>query len=480
MLDADGVIVFCNQSLLDAIGAAAIDLVGRRSTYRGFSPPSATASSAPAPLIGVEAAAAGLCPPPQAMAGQSLTATVSWTDDDGRLHRRLAQFVPLIECAAAEQAADAGQGATAGLTSSEQVLAVIALVDTSDLPESDSPLPQVPEGSQLSETVRLHDRLREFLHAAATRHGIERLIGDGDAMRLARRRIELASASRAGVLIVGPPGSGRRHVAETIHYASNGSLIPVDCSVLGADLIRSTVAALSAGSLSENSRQSTLLLNEADRLPKEVQAELAAVFSRKTFYPRLIATARRPLAHLVRKGRFREDLAALLSTIVIELPPLARRRGDLPLLAQMFVERENAAGGKQIGGFSPEALACLDGYDWPGNVDELALIVAESHANAASTLIAPGDLPKRLHQAAQAAAHPRRAPETIVLDDFLAEIERELIQRAIAQAKGNKAKAARMLGLSRPRLYRRLIQLGMERAGEAEEIIFEEEPDEEK
>jgi DNA-binding NtrC family response regulator len=157
-------------------------------------------------------------------------------------------------------------------------------------------------------------------------------------------------------------------------------------------------------------------------------------------------------------------LAAALSTIVIELPPLAGRRGDILLLAQALVEENNAQGGKQVGGLSAEALDRLDAYAWPGNLDELARAMAEAHQRAGGPEIAVADLPERLHLAASAAAHPRRKEETIVLDEFLGRMERELIRRALARAKGNKAKAARLLGLTRPRLYRRMVQLGL--AGE--------------
>ena len=92
-----------------------------------------------------------------------------------------------------------------------------------------------------------------------------------------------------------------------------------------------------------------------------------------------MATAAEPLLDLARRGNFHAELAALLSTITIELPPLARRRDDLPLLAQLFLEERNAAGSRQIGGFSPAALDRLDAYAWPGNLDELSEVVAEAH-----------------------------------------------------------------------------------------------------
>ena len=126
-----------------------------------------------------------------------------------------------------------------------------------------------------------------------------------------------------------------------------------------------------------------------------------------------MATAAEPLAELARRGKFRDDLAAALSTIVIELPPLAQRRDDLPLLAQLFLEELNAAGPRQIGGFTPAALDRLDAYAWPGNLDELAEVVAEAHRRAAGPEIDVADLPERLHlggPSGRPSAPPPRKP----------------------------------------------------------------------
>ena len=156
----------------------------------------------------------------------------------------------------------------------------------------------------------------------------------------------------------------------------------------------------------------------------------------------------------------------MLSTITIELPPLAKRREDLPLLTQALLEQLNARGERQIGGFSSEAIDRICAYAWPGNVAELAQVVSECHARAARHADWCEELPERLRLAAEAAARPRRKEEPIQLDEFVAHIERELIRRALARAKGNKAKAARLLGLNRPRLYRRMVQLGLAEEGE--------------
>jgi len=198
------------------------------------------------------------------------------------------------------------------------------------------------------------------------------------------------------------------------------------------------------------------------RLAHRGTAELARLVATQGFSFRVIGTARRSLMELARQGEYREDLAAALCTLLIELPPLAERRSDVPLLAQMFVEQTNARTDRQVAGLTAEALDYLAAYPWPGNVDELAQVIREAHGRAEGAEITARDLPPKLHLALSAAAHPRRPDETIVLDEFLARIERELVVRALARAKGNKTKAAKLLGMTRPRLYRRLVQLGLE------------------
>jgi len=434
VLDDDQTLVFCNKACLEWVGRTADQLHGWRCAYH--SSPEAT---------GPGAVAAGLCPPPEVLAGRETSGTIACVDAAGRLRRRRARFVPL-------------GGSPA------DTIGLIVLVDTEDLPDAGEEIGGPP--TDQTEAAWLHDQIRAFRHQAAERVRVDRLVGETPATRRARAQVVLATQNRASVLVVGPTGSGHQHVAEAIHYRARsttpGSLIPLACPVLGADLIRSTVAALASRRPPPGEVGGTLLLNEADQLPPEVQAEMAKAFSAKSFPMRLIATARRSLDDLARGGKYRADLASVLSTIVIELPPLAERRGDLPLLAQLFLEEANARGTKQLAGFSPKALDRLDGYAWPGSLDELARVVTEAHQHAGTARIEVGDLPERIHLAAYAAAHPRRPEETIVLDEFLGRIERELIQRAVAQAKGNKTKAAKLLGMTRPRLYRRLVQLGLE------------------
>ena len=471
VLDDELTLIFLNRAAQEwlEIGES---LVGRRCAYHT----SPTAE-------GLDAAAAGLCPPPQVLAGKNVVATVSRVAEGGGLIERRASFLPI--------------GVEA-----EGLLGVLAILDTADQPPVSPGSLAVPEVAEAGAEA-LHAYVRRFRQEAAARYRADRLIGQGPAMRLARRQVELAVASRSSVLLVGPPGSGRQHLSAAIHYGANppsgdalgattnlrsvpglsssagdtvgqanrgthhsrsiGTLVPLDCSLLGPDLLEEVAAAVTRGSPSnEPGALGTLLLHRVDEVSAEMQVDLARFFVHRTPAWRLMATAAEPLTELTRRGKFRGDLAAALSTIVIELPSLMRRRDDLPLLAQLFLEDMNAAGRRQIGGFTPAALDLIDSYGWPGNLDELALAVAEAHGHATGREIDVHDLPERLHLAGQAAATPRRIEETIVLDEYLGRVERELIRRALTRAKDNKAQAARLLGMTRPKLYRRMVQLGLE------------------
>ena len=141
------------------------------------------------------------------------------------------------------------------------------------------------------------------------------------------------------------------------------------------------------------------------------------------------------------------------------------RLEDLPLVAQSFLESSNRDHPKQVGGIHDEALDCLCLYSWPGDLRELREVMHLAHESCRGRLITFTDLPPVIHHAGKTAALSQQAQEKIVLDEFLAAIERELILRALKQADGNKAEAARLLGMTRARLYRRLVQLDLEADG---------------
>jgi DNA-binding NtrC family response regulator len=160
-----------------------------------------------------------------------------------------------------------------------------------------------------------------------------------------------------------------------------------------------------------------------------------------------------------------------VSTITIELPRLSDRLQDLPVLAQYFLEACNHGSGKQVGSIRPDALDLLALYSWPGELNQLREAIAAAHRAATTDQLSAADLPAIVQHASGAAKRSRREPERIVLDELLATIEKEAIVRALAQTGGNKSEAALLLGMTRPRLYRRLVQLGLAREeGDASQL----------
>jgi DNA-binding NtrC family response regulator len=428
-------IVYCNPACAAWIGAKAAALVDQRCAYHS-----------PSETDGLAALVAGLCPPPKVFCGQPQDALVSCQRPPGGQVFRRGHFWPLA----------AGHDESAP---------VIAVLDAVDCP----PPAETSEGTATAMTSDddLHAKVRRFRQSVAGRYRAEGLIGVCPTIVRARAQLELAAGSRVNVLISGPAGAGKTHVARTIHYSGSdpGGLVPLDCAVLESELLRAQLRALRRKGGVSKTAASTLHLVSVDMMPAEVQVELADMLRADTLPMRICATSPRLLTALADEGHFSRSLACALSTIVIELPPLCQRSDDVPLLAQLFLEEANAASVKQVGGFSPEALDALAAYAWPGNVDELASLMREAHERATGAEVNVKDLPKRIHLAADAAARPPRVDEPIVLEQFLARVERELIIRALRRAKGNKSWAARLLGLTRPRLYRRLVQLGLEPPG---------------
>jgi len=330
----------------------------------------------------------------------------------------------------------------------------------------------------------LHALLLKLRSDFGSRFHTSRIIGESEAIGRVLEQVRVAAEARARVLIVGPVGSGREHVARTIHYAQNspsiGPLVPIDCSLVDAELMQSSLTSLLRRQYElPTDRPPAALLLDVDRLRLDAQQELAGFLHLPKVELHTLATARVSLQRLATKGKFRRDLAYELSTLTIALPPLATRRADIPLLAQHFLEEANAAGGVQKSGFHPAAMELLAGLPWTGNVDELARAVREACEKSAGLRILLSDLPDWVHVAKDAVSRPERDEQLIQLDQFLAEIEKELLARALRRARGNKSKAAQLLGLTRQRLLRRLAQLGLIGPAEAEEpVVFEPLPDE--
>ncbi len=315
------------------------------------------------------------------------------------------------------------------------------------------------------------------------------LVGNHPKMRELFKLIGKVSPSDATVLVTGESGTGKELVAQAIHRHSlrgAGPLVSVNCAAIPEGLLESELFGHERGAFTgavqakpgrlESAAGGTLFLDEIGELPLSLQGKLLRVLqervldrlggqgSRRVDF-RLIAATNQPLRQRVAEGRFREDLYYRLHVVAIEVPPLRERRSDIPDLAEHFLEQQRQAGAVKPMGFSQQAMHALLLHDYPGNVRELAHLVQRAAVVAQGPLITLDDLPALTGQDEHAGAGPRlRELLELPLDEAVQALERMLIKRALAQTEGNKAEAARLLGIHRTALYTKLKQLGMEEA----------------
>lgn len=429
-LDRDLRLAWVNSAWEQLTGMPAASVVGL--TCLAHAP---TRAGDPADL------AAGFHPPPEALAGVPVaTPGLILRPDGERLYRRI-EFWPFSD----------EQGELIGLLGAVR-------------PEGATPT--VAD----SQEGRLHAELLEMRRRLFERHGMDALIGSGPAHRRLIEQVRLAAGSCSPVLLVGERGTGKRHVARTIHQQSDDRRRPFvsfDCEALPAEVLERELFGgdreLPGGgerrprlSLGEGS---TLLIDEVLSLPRDLQLRLVQALDTRV---RLMATTAREPEESVRDEQLRPELYYALTTIVIRLFPLRRRRDEIPALAQHLLERANERGGAQSVGFTPRAIEALTSYDWPGNLSELARVVDHAHTSAAGRSIDADDLPASIRGSLGAAYAP--APPRLLakpLDELLTEVERRLIEAALKQSRSNKSRAAEILGISRPRLYRRIKELSL-------------------
>ncbi len=315
----------------------------------------------------------------------------------------------------------------------------------------------------------LHDALKLMSKEMFSIGECAVLIGTSAYSQRIRRQVQELQRTQGDVLIVGPVGSGRRRLAEVLQYANDvvgekclttaDLLIPVHADTCDPDTVQTTIRSLFADD--GGAALPTMLLLEADRLSVASQIELREFFSLLNKRFRVLATAQQSLLDLARTSDFDLELAMRLSTFVVEIPPLSKRREDIPLLLQFVIEQSNATGRRQLSGVNKSAIHLLTDYHWPGELAELEQVIAEACLKSSGPNIIRADLPLRLVQAESAREHPVKPIEKIELTSFLIEIEKQIIERALQQAKGNKTQAASLLGISRGSLLRRLSQLGI-------------------
>ncbi len=296
------------------------------------------------------------------------------------------------------------------------------------------------------------------------------MIGTSTALQRVQQLVRKVAPRNHAVLITGESGTGKELVARAIHTASGRTpFIPVDCGSLPATLVESELFGYVAGAftgavraksgLFQAANGGTLFLDEVGELPRELQPKLLRVLQQREVRPigatkgtpvdvRVIAATHRDLREEVAAKRFREDLYFRLAVVTLSVPPLRERREDIRLLAEHFAKRSGRAGFDAT--IMPGAMDLLLRYDWPGNVREIENAIERAITLNTTGPIRPEDLPSSVQGAVVIARANPGGPFS------LAEMERRAIEHALARSRNNKLEAARLLGIGKTTLYRKL------------------------
>jgi two-component system response regulator PilR (NtrC family) len=326
----------------------------------------------------------------------------------------------------------------------------------------------------------------------------DRLIGDSSAMQQVRSTIGKLARNQAPVYIAGESGVGKELVARLIHEQgprAGGPFVPVNCGAIPSELMESeffghrkgsfTGAGADKEGLFQAAQGGTLFLDEVAELPLQMQVKLLRAIQEKAVRAiggrdeipvdvRILSATHKDLGQLVEQGQFRQDLFYRINVIELRVPPLRERRGDVAQLATYILKTLAGKSAEGVGQLSPAALAALESYDFPGNVRELENILERAVAMCDGENIDAADLmlPQRgprqaqAHDAAPAAGSAPSSPAAAraegSLDDYISNLERTAIVKALEESRYNKTAAARKLGITFRALRYKLKKLGID------------------
>ncbi len=327
------------------------------------------------------------------------------------------------------------------------------------------------------EEVKARREIQRLQQLQAGKYRADQLVGQSEATRQLREVIrQLAQSEAQTILILGESGTGKELVAKGLHYEGARREFPfmeVNCAAITETLFESELFGHEKGAftdakgmkkgLMELADRGTLFLDEVSEMAPASQAKLLRCLQERVFRRvggtrdikvdvRVIAASNRPLETLTKEGKFREDLFYRLNVIPIVIPPLRSRKEDIVPLARNFLAELNGTFHKAVKGFTPETERLLVNYAWPGNVRELKNLVERLVILTTTEFIEPRHLPPPFTAVADGAGPV--APPTEL--GKLADIERAYILQAVQKAKGNKSLAAKMLGISRQTLRKKL------------------------
>ena len=325
--------------------------------------------------------------------------------------------------------------------------------------------------------LKLKTENRVLREKIKSRQGFGSIVGTSPEMEKLYRIVAKAAHSTHPVLILGESGTGKELVARSIHFSGpfrDKPFIPVDCGSLVPTLIESELFGYVKGAftgaqhakdgLLAIAEGGTVFLDEVGELPVDLQAKLLRAIQEKEIRPvgstkqipinvRILAATNRDLEEGVAQGTFRRDLYFRLNVLSLRIPSLRERRQDIPLLAAHFLERLSR-NSEQERTLSDDALKAMLAYDWPGNVRELENCLERACAFTTGPMIHLGDLPREISQLERSTpAGTGNGTSKIV---SMSELERQTILNAIAQLNGDKLQAARLLGIGKTTLYRKL------------------------
>ena len=302
--------------------------------------------------------------------------------------------------------------------------------------------------------------------------------GSADPMGRIMEMVATVAPTRSTVLLTGESGTGKEVIARLIHDRSGrtGYFVPVHCAALASTLLESELFGYERGAFTGASERrkgrfeladhGTIFLDEIGEIDAATQVKLLRVLESRSFERvggtetvkvdvRLIAATNRDLRKMVAEKSFREDLFYRLSVVNLELPPLRERREEIPVLIHRFIAEFARDNQREVDGIEPDALARLVHYDWPGNIRELRNCIECMVVLAKGRKLSVADIPENIREARPVV--PEEKTKELPVGTFEA-TERELIEKALAECNGNRTAAAKLLGISRRTLHRRLAE----------------------
>jgi len=336
-----------------------------------------------------------------------------------------------------------------------------------------------------AETFRDLSSLETLRRELSNRYATGDMVSKNETIRKILSLLPSIAESSSTVLIQGPSGSGKELLARAIHSLSlrkKGPYVVVNCGALPDTLLESELFGYVKGAFTDAKKdkpgrfalaeKGTLFLDEVGDISPALQVRLLRFLQEREYEPlgaikplkadvRVVAATNKDLTRLVKEGPFREDLYYRLNVVKVELPPLARRREDIPLLVDHFIKRFNLKMNKRIHSVSPEVMELLMPYDFPGNIRELENAIEHAFVLCNSSRIQLDHLPKELIEKAKEQAHP-----AAISPEPLKRAEAQAILQALEKHGGSRKKTAEELGISGVTLWRKMKKLGIQRAAE--------------